>query len=241
MEIGAVIDLLHGRAVHAKGGARDRYEPVARVAGMRVDGDPDTLARVYVERLGARTLYLADLDAIGGAPPDVSAIRRVASIAPTWVDAGVTSAADALHVQNAGASRVVVGLETLVSLAALRDIVDALDAGRVVFSLDLRHGQPVTRTAMAGMSIEDLVRHAAAAGASAIVALDVGRVGSSAGPDLVMLRRVASAAPGVELWCGGGVRDERDFEALAAAGVHGALVATALHDGRLRGHANATR
>jgi phosphoribosylformimino-5-aminoimidazole carboxamide ribotide isomerase len=41
-------------------------------------------------------------------------------------------------------------------------------------------------------------------------------------------------AAGRRIYAAGGVRDAADLAALARAGIAGALVATALHDGRLR-------
>jgi phosphoribosylformimino-5-aminoimidazole carboxamide ribotide isomerase len=44
---------------------------------------------------------------------------------------------------------------------------------------------------------------------------------------------LAEALPDVAIYSGGGVRDNADLLALESAGAAGALVATALHDGRL--------
>lgn len=63
--------------------------------------------------------------------------------------------------------------------------------------------------------------------------MTLARVGAFAGPDLALLSAVARRAPGREIYAAGGLRDARDLEALARIGVAGALVASALHDGRL--------
>src|SRR5688572_22132713 len=112
MRIAGVIDLRSGLAVHARGGHRDRYEPVARAAGVVIDGDPVALARTYVGT-GVRELYVADLDAIAGETPQSAAIARLAAVGvPVMLDAGVSSRAEAEQA-GACAERVVVGLETL--------------------------------------------------------------------------------------------------------------------------------
>ena len=64
---------------------------------------------------------------------------------------------------------------------------------------------------------------------------DAGAGGSGAGPDFERLAALRAAAPDLELYAAGGVRDIRDIDILARAGVRGALVSTSLHDGRL-GH-----
>jgi len=84
-----------------------------------------------------------------------------------------------------------------------------------------------------------------------MIVLELARVGTSAGPDVEMIEGLRRAVPTVSLFAGGGVRGPEDLKRLAAAGCDGALVATALHDGRLRssdvagasrlGHARLTR
>ena len=63
--------------------------------------------------------------------------------------------------------------------------------------------------------------------------IDLARVGSGSGPPLDAVAELARALPGVEIYAGGGVRHDDDLRALEAAGAAGALVATALHEGRL--------
>ena len=60
-----------------------------------------------------RALYVADLDAIAGAPADVETLRRLAAVAELWVDAGATTAAQAAALVSAGVARNVIGTESL--------------------------------------------------------------------------------------------------------------------------------
>ena len=237
MRLIGVVDLSGRRAVHARAGLRDAYAPVARAAGapLRPAGDATALARSYLDALGVRELYVADLDAIlhGRAQPDV--VRALTALgAPVWLDAAVTHVPGARAAHALGATQVVVGLETLESFDALRAICDAVDGARIAFSLDLRDGVPLTggRPALAGDAVT-LVSRAIDAGAGNVIVLDLARVGTGAGLDLALLGRMRAAAPGCTLLAGGGVRGEDDLEALADAGCDGALVASALLDGRL--------
>ena len=88
-----VVDLLAGRAVHARAGQRETYRPVTSVAGTAIEsGDALALARSYVARLGLTELYAADLDAImGGASQDTLVAALAAVGVPLWLDAGVSS------------------------------------------------------------------------------------------------------------------------------------------------------
>ena len=238
MRIIGVIDVLGGRAVHARAGDRSAYVPIASAAGVQIDGSVEALARVYVETLGVRELYVADLDAIGR---DVSAmngrlIERAALLdVPVWVDAGVSTAADAARVIDAGGSIVIVGLETLSSFEALGDVCGAIGRDRAAFSLDLRNGIPIglPNVTSAGRSPPALAQRAVAKGVGSVVVLDLARVGMGAGVDGPLLSGIREAVPAVALFSGGGVRAKGDLDELESIGVDGALVATALLNGAL--------
>jgi len=236
-----VIDLVYGRAVHARGGHRAGYVPVRDVAGTDVRGDPVTLARRY-RQLGVSGLYVADLDAIEGREPQDAIVAAIACESlPISLDAGVTSVAQAEARLALGIARVVVGLETLTSFAALRAICAAVGGARVAFSLDLRNGVPLRTKEMSDRPAA-LAAAAMNAGAGAIIVLDLARVGGQAGVDVPLIARVRGAAPGVVLIAGGGVRNDADLDGVAAAGCDAALVATALHTGAVAGrHASVSR
>ncbi len=235
MDLFGVVDLKGGRAVHARGGDRATYVPVESAAGVAIDGDPIALVRAYVDA-GVDAVYVADLDAIAGRPPQdqmVAAIARAGT--PVWVDAGVTTVAGAQLSIACGAARVIVGLETLRSFSDLAAIVAAVGGHRVAFSLDLRNGRPMLAPggSLQSQNIAGIASQAVAAGAAAVIVLDVARVGMRVGPDLDLLRRLRAAVPAVALIAGGGVRDDDDVRALGEAGCDGVLVATALQDGRI--------
>jgi phosphoribosylformimino-5-aminoimidazole carboxamide ribotide isomerase len=148
------------------------------------------------------------------------------------VDAGVADEERALSVLATGAARVVVGLETLPSFEVLDTLVARIGASRVVFSLDLRGGVPLARTPEYGArSPTELALRAADCGVSAVLVLDLGRVGHQSGPDVGLVNRVREVLPDQELLAGGGVRGESDLAMLAGVGCDGVLVATALHRG----------
>jgi phosphoribosylformimino-5-aminoimidazole carboxamide ribotide isomerase len=239
MRVIGVLDLMDGRAVHARAteGGRAAYRPVSDIAGEALDaGDAIALARAYLDQLGMRELYAADLDAIRGGEPQRVLTAAVAGLgAPLWLDAGVCTVADARSALESGASHLIVGLETLPSFDVLADICRAIGSERVAFSLDLRDGAPVgAHEIIARRAPADtLVARAVDAGAGAVIVLDLARVGTSAGVDLTLMRRVRAAAPHVPLFAGGGVRGPDDLARLSDAGCDGALVATALHDGRI--------
>ena len=98
-------------------------------------------------RLGVHECYVADLDAIQGGAVQRGLIRQLAEFHTGFagallVDAGTSQPGGAFEVLSCGASEVVVGLETLQAFADLAAIVEVVGPSRVVFSLDLRLGQP---------------------------------------------------------------------------------------------------
>ena len=236
MRVIGVIDLLAARAVHARGGHRDRYAPVRSSGGVPIQGDALALARAYLDRFRLREIYVADLDAIlGGTKPAAVTSALSALGAPVWLDAGVSSVEHARAALDAGAARVVVGLETLTSFDALASICDAVGSDRVAFSLDLCEGVPLTlsESPLADGTPERLAARAVDAGANALTVIDVRRVGTGGGVEVRMLSAVRRAVPHVTLIAGGGVRTIGDIHRLADAGCDGVLLATALHDGSI--------
>jgi phosphoribosylformimino-5-aminoimidazole carboxamide ribotide isomerase len=249
MQVIAVLDLLAGRAVHARAGKRENYQPVRTVAGVPIEpGDGVALARAYVDDFGVTCMYVADLDAILNQLRNLRArlntqtaiVRELVALGvPVWLDAGVASADDLQAVLEPEVARVVVGLETLPSFEALEKICVAAGSERVVFSLDLRHGMPVASLQLEGSSLKlggtafEVAARAASAGVDAMIVLDLARVGTGAGPDLELIANVRKAAPRVTLVAGGGIRGPEDLSRLADIGCDGALVATAILDGHL--------
>jgi phosphoribosylformimino-5-aminoimidazole carboxamide ribotide isomerase len=227
-----VIDLKDGQAVHARGGRRDEYAAVSEAAGTVINGDAVKLAEVYLDTFGLTDVYVADLDAIASAAPNEDVIRGICALGGhIRVDGGVATVDQAHRVAAAGAHEVIVGLETLPSFDILRDICRHYP---VAFSLDLRNGIPMNGAERMGASPEGLARQAVAAGAKSIIVLDVARVGGTAGPDTEMLSRIRRVVTRAALLAGGGVRGLDDLTLLSRIGCDGALIATALHDGRLK-------
>jgi phosphoribosylformimino-5-aminoimidazole carboxamide ribotide isomerase len=68
-----------------------------------------------------------------------------------------------------------------------------------------------------------------------IIVMTLAKVGTGSGPDFTRLKAIRAQAPKHEIYAAGGVRDSGDLSHLAEAGIDGALVATALHDGKITG------
>ena len=238
MRIIGVLDLRHGRAVHARAGDRERYAPVQSVAGEAIEpGDAPAMASIYRDRFGLSELYVADLDAIEGRAPQDRLVSSLVAFGALWLDGGVSSANRACDALTLGAAHVIVGLETLRSWDALAEICGVLGGARIAFSLDLRDGQLLGGDSVSrGESAHAAAARAADAGVASIIVIDIARVGTGEGIDVRLIAGVRDAAPHATLLAGGGVRGIDDLARLRDAGCDGALVATALHDGRIGVH-----
>jgi phosphoribosylformimino-5-aminoimidazole carboxamide ribotide isomerase len=131
--------------------------------------------------------------------------------------------------------QVVVGLESLESEEELLAISETFAWQPPIFSLDLHAGQPLVRNqAWRNRSALELALVAKSVGVREIIVLDLADVGVEQGTrTLDLCREIVQVTQTQRLIAGGGVRGYRDLEQMARAGITDALVASALHDGRL--------
>jgi phosphoribosylformimino-5-aminoimidazole carboxamide ribotide isomerase len=233
MHILPVLDLMFGQVVRGIGGRRSEYRPI--VSRLAPSSEPAAVAAAFAEQFGFSEFYLADLDAIGGASPAWHIYSHLhARGHRLWVDAGIRNLDQARELGRAGVKRVVIGLETIAGPEVLAAAVNDLRES-AVFSLDLREGQPLGNvSAWPSGSAEGIATLAVELGVRRIIVLDLASVGGRAGiGTLDLCGWLAKSQPQVEIYAGGGVRDVNDLRQLRDAEVRGALVASALHDGKL--------
>jgi phosphoribosylformimino-5-aminoimidazole carboxamide ribotide isomerase len=239
MRVIAVLDLMRGAVVRGVAGERQTYRPIE--SRLTRETSPAGVAAALLDALPQRALYVADLDAIAGGEPNWAAYESIAALdVRLWVDAGAGDAARCRRLAEFGVAGgsldyVVVGLESLAAPAALAAACSALGADRAVFSLDLKAGAPLCDAAnWANKTAMEIADDAVAAGFRRMIVLDLSGVGMGQGVAAVELcRKLHQRHRDVELISGGGVRGLADLRALADAGCGAALVASALHDGRL--------
>lgn len=235
MQVVPVLDLLGGHAVHAVAGKRDTYAPVQ--SRLTPSSTPVDLARALRSGFELDRIYMADLDSLQhAADPSLSVYRELAADGfSLLVDAGVRCRKRALELVDSGVSEVIVALETLKSPGEIGEVLAAVGPNRTVFSVDLQGGQllggPVEWRSLQPI---DLIDRVIRCGVTRLLLLDLAAVGTSEGWPLGPLTEEARQAHGpVRIISGGGVRDPKDLVTLRDAGVDDALVATALHTGRI--------
>lgn len=215
------IDLKDGAVVHGSGGERAAYRPIETPLGAA--GDALAIARALLAVSRARTLYVADLDAIEGVGNHFELCRDLSSALPQtalWIDAGFSNVTDCAFWLPLGAT-LVIGSESLRFAEDWQEL-RATFGESLMLSLDFdAEGQRGPKALFAE----------SAHWPDRIIVMSLDRVGTGDGPDIERLRRVVERAGSRSVYASGGMRTIGDLEAAAKAGAGGALIATALHRG----------
>lgn len=222
-ELVPVIDLMGGVVVHARAGQRDTYRPLERSV-VAASAEPVAVIEGLLALHPFRTLYIADLDAIRKAGDHKALIRALRGRFPGlrfWVDAGFTGECACRRFLDAGLGDLVLGSESQGDLGLLERLAGE---PRLVLSLDYLGEQALGPPELFASP---------ALWPERVIVMMLARVGMGAGPDLGRLRAIRGMAPERRVHAAGGVRGAEDLASLAALGCAGALLASALHDGRL--------
>ncbi len=218
-----VIDLMGGAVVHARRGERATYAPI--VTPLAASAAPEAVVAGLLAVAPFANIYIADVDAIEGRSghgETVAALARRFAEVRFWVDAGARTAGEVEAALAGGLADVVIGSETQTGVdLALRH----RDDPRVALSLDFRGEAFVGPPAL----LEEPQFWP-----QRVIVMTLARVGGGHGPDVERLHGIKARAGCRRVFAAGGVRGPDDLRALAAAGLSGARVATAIHQGAIR-------
>lgn len=226
MEIIPVIDLMHGLAVHARHGRRESYQPLQ--SRLCSSPNPHAVIEGMLRLHPFRTLYLADLDALLGKPPQTALIAELKQGFPHlsfWVDRGLPES------WKSGWGNPEAGLWTVLGSESLdREYLPLLAEVRTrcLLSLDFLEGRP--------LGPEELLEKPEI-WPERLILMNLTRVGSSEGPDEKQARDFVEGYPDHRFVAAGGVRNEKDLAMLKSIGMAGVLLASALHSGNVNGSA----
>ncbi|MGQ9468724.1 MAG: HisA/HisF family protein [Nitrososphaerales archaeon] len=234
MRIIPVIDIMGGVVVHAKGGQRDEYQPIK--SQLCETSNPVDLALALKSRFGFRELYIADLDSIMKCGDNMNMLRRIyeSSGMKIVADSGVNDVEKARDLLQAGVEKVVVGTETLTSFDVLKSILNFAGHENVIVSIDIKNGKVLSKCkGIIGLSPEALAKRLKLMGVKELIVLDLLRVGRESGVKIDLIRRVLDSVD-IPIVTGGGIRNIDDVLLLRDLGVSGVLIATALHNLRIK-------
>jgi uncharacterized protein related to proFAR isomerase len=205
-----------GEAVRAVAGRRAEYRPLE--TPFAASSDPCAVAKGFLRLYPFKSIYLADLDAILERGGNERALARLAAAFPKiefWLDRGRRELPAAANFVR------VLGSESLAPDLSAPDFSQDRDA---ILSLDF-NGPRFRGPAE--------LENRPALWPQRVIAMTLAKIGGATGPDFERLALIKARAGGREVYAAGGLRGADDLLRLAERGIAGALVATALHEGRI--------
>ena len=225
MQIIPVIDLLDGVIVHAKKGERQHYQAIQSLISH--SSKPLDIVAALIEYYPFQKLYIADLNAIqksafaNKASNNFSVIESIAKHYPNlelWIDAGISNLND-LNQWSEFKSNLILGSENFTSLEQYLSITRHLN-NHCTLSLDFMpagYQGPIELLNNSELWPED------------IIIMSLANVGSNQGINTSLFEKLNQHSAKSRCYYAGGVRGIDDLNRLKRLGVHGALIATALH------------
>ncbi len=180
-----------------------------------------------MQEIRPREVYVADLNLLTGRGDNLDVIKEISTCTRTMADTGIKKAGDLDRLPESVS--LVLGTET----ASLPLIEEAARARNIAVSIDMMKRKVLARDPdLAGHTPLQLLHRLSGLKLHSVILLELDRVGTSAGLDKPFLEE-AAATTKHPLILGGGVKGEEDLRALEELGFSGALLATALHNGRI--------
>ncbi|ACV24898.1 HisA/HisF family protein [Methanocaldococcus fervens] len=215
MEIIPVIDLKDKIAVHGKSGNRDEYKPLKSV--ICNSSNPVDVAEAYKKR-GAKTIYIADLNAIIGNGDNFDIIKEI-DFVNKIVDAGIKKREDLEDIKKIlnKNDRSIVATETL-------EDVELLKEKDIVVSLDFKNGD------LLNYNLDEILSYVKKD--TPLIILDISSVGTQRGVNVKLIKNILDKTNN-PIYVGGGIKGIEDLELCYNLGVGGVLIATAIHKGVL--------
>lgn len=218
-----VLDIFNGAVVHAVRGERSRYEPIDRFSSVVSSSDSISV----MKKIRPREVYVADLNLLTGSGDNLEAIGQISRLARTMADIGPSQRSDLDRLPRGVCP--VLGTET----ASFGLMKEASLRSEAVASIDMKNRKVIARDSeMAALSPQEILRRLNRMPLEAVILLGLDRVGTASGLDEEFLAEAASISEH-PIILGGGVSGVDDLQALEELGFQGALVATAVHNGRI--------
>jgi len=223
MQIIPVIDLLGGVVVHAKQGARQSYQPLQ--SQLTSSHQALDIVAALLDVYPFEQLYIADLNAIqkvnGIDDNNYSVIAEIKQHYPAlniWVDAGISTPSE-LDIWHMSGVNLVIGSENFTKLDDYLVIKNLLQ-DHFMLSIDFMpqgYAGPIELLENAQLWPKD------------VIVMSLTNVGAHLGVNTDLVSTIQQRAPQQRIYAAGGVRHIEDLNLLREMGVHGALVASALH------------
>jgi phosphoribosylformimino-5-aminoimidazole carboxamide ribotide isomerase len=216
MQVLPALDLLGDDAVRLEQGDFDRVlfrQPLE-----------EFMARIVAT--GPPLIHIVDLQGARDGALRLDVIERCVAVSggtPLQISGGIRSLDAVRSALDAGASRVIVGTAVWQSDDALTSYVQTFGS-QLLVAMDVRDGRIATRgwAESSGLDVDEALVQCRAAGVARLHVTAIERDGTMRGPDLELYRQVC--ASDIPVVAAGGVRDDRDLDALEAIGCEAAVM-----------------
>jgi phosphoribosylformimino-5-aminoimidazole carboxamide ribotide isomerase len=229
MEIIPAIDLMGGRCVRLSKGDFETKRVYSQ--------EPLAQARTF-ESFGFKRLHMVDLDgAREGSPKNLHVLRRICRETALEVDwgGGIYSDADAESAFQAGAALITAGSIAVKNPERVKGWLERWGSSRIILGADV-HGDKIAVKGWAetaDVSLFHFLEQWRRQGITQVISTDISRDGMLRGPALPLYKAMKDRFPGLKIIASGGVSHIRDLQALAEAGIPGAIVGKAIYEKRI--------
>ena len=225
-ELIPAVDIQKGRAVRLFEGKSDQETVYFE--------NPLEAAQHWADK-GATWLHLVDLDAAFGNGDNRELIREIANTTKCKVEVGggIRDAETARKWLDV-ADRIIIGTSAINQPEMLDELVAEYEEGRVAVSIDAKNGQVAVKgwTEITDLAARELARRVANQGIKHVIYTDISRDGTMKGIDPEPVSLMRQAYPHT-LVAGGGVAGDKDLELYESLELDGAVVGTALYEGKI--------
>jgi phosphoribosylformimino-5-aminoimidazole carboxamide ribotide isomerase len=197
--------------------------------------DPVEAASRWADQ-GAKLIHLVDLDAAIGIGQNIETVGKIIKDVPvkTQIGGGIRTLEKAEKLFRLGASRMIFGTACILNSTLLEEAVHRFGSERVAAAVDTTGKGKVAfhgwRT-RSEVDYLDLARSVELMRVGTIIFTSVSVDGTLKGPPIERIRRVVSAVRTAVI-ASGGIGSLEDLVDVARTGVEGAIVGTALYEGK---------
>jgi phosphoribosylformimino-5-aminoimidazole carboxamide ribotide isomerase len=227
LELYPAIDIRSGRVVKLSQGDLS--------SATVYEQDPVAMAERFVWQ-GAKWVHIVDLDrAFGDGENSVvieRIVQRVGSYVQIQLGGGLRTLERVREVLSLEVARIVLGTSAIIDPDFASAVLAEAGAARVAAAIDARHGLVGLRGWLETSTLKsiDVTHKLVELGMRTIVYTDVSREGMFHGPDIK--GSLALQETGVGVIASGGIGSLDDLQAMANAGIAGAVIGRALHENR---------
>lgn len=231
MRIIPVIDLLNSKVVHAVAGEREKYLPLKTI--LTKDLTPVKLIEAFIEKLGTREVYIADLDSILNNAPNLKILEEILNKFKLQIilDPGIKTESDFHNYQDLGLYKIILGTETIQNLDVIEHSIEIFGKNGIIVSVDMKNEKILTKCReLKNLTPIQTVLMLEKMGVTEIILLDLSRVGKKVGnipESFIYIRKNSN----ISIMIGGGIKNFNDILELEKNNFSGVLIATAIHQG----------